>query len=274
MEEWKDIMETNNKYEVSNFGYIRNKKTNRILKPYENNGYLCINLSDGRKSIFYTVSRLVAQYYIENPENKEYVNHIDGNKLNNIYTNLEWSTQKENVAHANKTGLNPFHREPVNQYDKNDNYIKTFDSIEEAALSIDKTRHTIIRVLKGKNKTGGGYKWKYAIEKNKIDSLDDYVPIKDYPNYSVSKSGNIYSIKNKKILKPVPNKKGYCYVTLCNNNKKHNYYIHQLVAQHFIENDEPNNKIYVNHKDKNKANNVVDNLEWCTASENILHAIN
>ena len=51
------------------------------------------------------IHRLVALHYVDNPNNYEYVNHIDGNKLNNHYTNLEWCTKSYNAIHAIRTGL-------------------------------------------------------------------------------------------------------------------------------------------------------------------------
>lgn len=78
-----------------------------IRKPLidQRSGYKELIFSKlGKQKIFY-VHRLVAEAYIPNPENKRYVNHIDGNILNNNSSNLEWVTAKENYHHAVKTGL-------------------------------------------------------------------------------------------------------------------------------------------------------------------------
>jgi len=72
-----------------------------ILK--KDNGYFRVKIKD--KS--YYIHRLVAQTYLPNPENKETVNHLDGNKANNMLCNLEWATRSENVQHACDTGLRP-----------------------------------------------------------------------------------------------------------------------------------------------------------------------
>lgn len=79
-----------------------------ILKPEKelttrinNRGYLSVNFNKHT----YMVHRLVAEAYCSNCENKEYVNHIDGNKLNNHFSNLEWCTIAENNKHARETGL-------------------------------------------------------------------------------------------------------------------------------------------------------------------------
>lgn len=94
-----------------------------------------------------------------------------------------------------------------------------------------------------------------------------------------SNLGNVISLhfkrsaKNKKLLKPMKdNKYGYLKVRLRNNGHDKMATIHRLVAESFIPN--PNNYCVVNHLDSNPSNNNVDNLEWCTQKENILHGYN
>lgn len=92
--------------------------------------------------------------------------------------------------------------------------------------------------------------------------------IVDYPDYEVSNLGRIRSLKfgKKKLLNPGINKYGYINVNLCKNGEAKNHKVHRLVAQAFIPN--PSNYPEVNHKDENKQNNCVDNLEWCTSQYN------
>lgn len=99
----KLIAEFNNKYSISETGEVLNVLTGRTIKPFlNNNGYLLIKVSGfGGKA----VHRLVAKYFISNPENKPEVNHKDANKLNVHYTNLEWATRKENFDHACECGI-------------------------------------------------------------------------------------------------------------------------------------------------------------------------
>jgi hypothetical protein len=94
--------------------------------------------------------------------------------------------------------------------------------------------------------------------------------INDFLNYEISNLGNIRNIKTKRLLKQFKDRRGYCRVELSSNSKTKKYSIHRLVAQTFISN--PQNKPEVNHKDGNKANNNVENLEWVTAKENIIHS--
>jgi hypothetical protein len=67
--------------------------------------YKAVSLRKNKKRKSFLIHRLVAAAFIKNPENKPFVNHIDGNSLNNSALNLEWVTNKENIDHAIKTGL-------------------------------------------------------------------------------------------------------------------------------------------------------------------------
>ena len=100
METWKTIEGFEN-YEVSTWGNIRGKYG--VLKPYKNKkGYLKVGLYKDGKNNKKRVNRLVAQAFIPNPHCLPQVNHKDGNKLNNSYTNLEWVTNEENCYHAKR----------------------------------------------------------------------------------------------------------------------------------------------------------------------------
>lgn len=96
------------KYEISNFGRLRNKITKNIRKPRDNgNGYLYTQINIDGKTINLYIHRLVALTFIPNIENKPQVNHKDDNKQNNYVENLEWCTPSENIQHAHKLGLRP-----------------------------------------------------------------------------------------------------------------------------------------------------------------------
>ena len=103
--------------------------------------------------------------------------------------------------------------------------------------------------------------------------MEEWKDIEGYEGiYQVSNLGRVKSLRDnfhrprEKILNPVNDKLGYNIVCLHKDGKHKNYKIHRLVAIHFIEN--PNNYPQVNHKDENKTNNTVDNLEWCTSEYN------
>lgn len=105
-DEWKAIDGYKGVYIVNREGEVINRKLNLTMtSKLDSHGYYILNLSlDGNKTKFY-IHRLIATYFIPNPENKPTVNHIDGIKTNNSLSNLEWATYKENNNHAFDTGL-------------------------------------------------------------------------------------------------------------------------------------------------------------------------
>lgn len=116
---YRDIQGYEGHYQISNLGNIKSLKRlikrcnsnksyfikERILKQSISNGYYAITLNKNNKQKRFCIHRLVALAFLENPKNKEEVNHKDGNKLNNCVDNLEWCTKSENTLHAYKIGL-------------------------------------------------------------------------------------------------------------------------------------------------------------------------
>ena len=95
-----------NRYSVSSSGDVRNDTTGRVLKHWiGKDGYKRISLGSPRKQ--YTIHSLVAKYFCNKSDHHVQVNHINGIKIDNRYTNLEWCTRSENIQHAYDTGLNP-----------------------------------------------------------------------------------------------------------------------------------------------------------------------
>jgi hypothetical protein len=252
-------------YKITKDGDIWSIKRNKFISQNICNGYKTVTLSYNT----YTVHRLVALTFIENPDNKPYVNHINCDKLDNNVKNLEWVTQKENTKLHNKQTSHP---RRVIQLDKSGKEIKIFNSSIEAGKEIGLSPSAISKVLIKQNQTAGGFKWIY--EDSKYEPLEVDLSkgkvIKNYPKYMVFPDGNIYNNVRKVFVKPIKNASGYCYVSLCNKGIKQNIYIHRIIADHFIENKE--NKPQVNHINKIRNDNRVENLEWVTGAENIRHA--
>lgn len=96
--------------------------------------------------------------------------------------------------------------------------------------------------------------------------METWREINAYPNYEVSDMGRVRNVTTGHVLKPMRNHRGYDKVEL----KSKGQFIHRLVATAFIR--EPLENEQVNHKDGNKTNNCVDNLEWCLQSQNSQHS--
>ena len=166
MEEWRTIRKYP-MYEVSSMGRVRsyyNARHGRRVIPRllaiktDRIGYSFIHLKneEGRKPL--RVHRLVAEAFIPNPESLAEVNHLDENKQNNCVNNLEWSSRLHNVRYSKiwKTS-----QTAVNQYDLNHMFIRTWESMSEAARSINVTPQCIFCAIKG-NRIGAGYYWEYS----------------------------------------------------------------------------------------------------------------
>lgn len=148
----------------------KNTKDNtiKILKQVNNskdpsNNYFIVTLvdSNGRRKNT-PIHRLMCLTFLPNPENKAHVNHIDGNKLNNTLSNLEWATEKENSQHAVDTGLSTYTHcsKPVHQYSKDKTeYITSYISDKEAFTCTGIAQQNISKVTLGKRNHAGGYFW-------------------------------------------------------------------------------------------------------------------
>lgn len=156
-EVWKDIVGYEGRYQVSNIGRIKSlqewnvnkgkfRYRERIMSPTDNgNGYLIVSLKNGNKRKNYYVHRLVATAFVSNPRNVNYINHLDYNKTNNVFSNLEWTTQKENIRYSAERMRKP-HRNKLpssgeryiikrqNRFELviRKKYIGSFKTIEEA----------------------------------------------------------------------------------------------------------------------------------------------
>ena len=158
---WKPVTINGLTYEsyfVSNLGRFKNYK-GIIMENYKphHSGYIFVRVD----IIKHALHRIIASTFIENlePEINNVVNHIDGNKLNNSAANLEWTTIKGNNIHNHKSGFIKYYNRKIGQYDLEMNKIKEFASIVEAEKELKIL--TIKKVLYNKQKTAGGFIFKY-----------------------------------------------------------------------------------------------------------------
>ena len=277
-------------YEISTFGNLRNKTTKYLLKPSIRSGYLCTSIKDDngdRKSV--KIHRLVALSFIPNEENKYSVNHKDHNKSNNNLNNLEWATSSEQNNHKRKCKKEVqelISSRAVWRIDKKTNEkIEYYKTIKFAAQWIFDNNLTSVKefnggnniktkisaVAQGKRYTTFGYKWEYCNEnENKYENEEwkniPSIYINGTEGYKISNYGRVKNRKGR-ISEGHDNGSGYLNITI----SIKQYSLHRLVAKVFIPN--PENKEQVNHLDGNKQNAFVNNLEWCTNTENQIHKV-
>lgn len=274
---WKDIEMYGIKfnYQISSFGEVRNKDNNYILSQSLRSGYksVCLTYYDNKKlEKQIKIHRLVGIAFIPNndPINNKILNHIDGNKNNNYYKNLEWTTIKGNNQHAINTGLTKITKRRVTQIDMFENVINIFDSIESAKITTGTDDGAIVKVCKGKRNTAGGFKWKYTDENPNEQDLDEeelegFIQVKDFPNYLIDRAGRVYSKPYKKFMKTTKTRDLSQELQLANNGIRKTYLLHNLMADHFLDKIEGKNE--VGHIDCNKSNNCLTNLIRVNHSE-------
>ncbi|AEQ32683.1 intron encoded HNH endonuclease [Acanthamoeba polyphaga mimivirus] len=266
---WKVVPGFKN-YEVSNNGNIRNKDTKKIRKLQLKMGYHYCCLSENNNKKNFRVHRLVAKLFIKNPHKYNIVNHLDGNKTNNNYKNLEWTTISGNNKHATDNNLTNIMKRRISQYVGEMLYTE-YDSVSEASKATGIHMSRIVEVCKGTREEYEGYVFKYTdINPNeKIIDLEKegFKNIKTFPNYWINSKGQIYSKPFKKFLKSNKHKTGCSQVQLTKKNPegkgqiKKTVLVHNLVAIYFLKKPEGDFNC-VTHKDGDKSNNDIKNLKW------------
>lgn len=169
----REIIGYEGHYSIDEHGIILNMKSKIYKKPnIANTGYYVITLYKNNKSKTYLLHRLIAIHFIPNPNNKPCINHIDGNRLNDELSNLEWVTHQENMVHAWRyrkrtcwmTGLkgkDNCNSKPVIAKDSEGNIFREFDAISDAERELGIFTSCICNNLKGRTKNAGGFIWEY-----------------------------------------------------------------------------------------------------------------
>lgn len=210
-ESWRSVKGFEEVYEVSDLGRVRSvdreivdiRGITRIYKGamikqiVNPDGYYVVSLSSKNKNKACRVNRLVAEAFIynEDKDNKDIVNHIDENRLNNLLNNLEWCDTRYNITYgtAKERQVSRLSK-PVYQVDINTGLIlNKFKSSAEAEEVTGVSRGSVNAVSKGFQKTGGGFKWVY---------VEDYVEGKDYRELPRSE---VDYTSDRKVVKVLPN---------------------------------------------------------------------
>lgn len=153
-------------YMVSNYGEVftnkRGKKMYRF-KQYIRDGYYHVNLIKNGKYYAKRTSRLVAEVFVDNPDKKNFVDHIDTNKKNNRADNLRWVTYSENMRNPiTYKRINLAKEKEIEQLDKAGVLIKKWSSTKLAAKTLGISKTAINNCLCNRSNSSGGYKWRFV----------------------------------------------------------------------------------------------------------------
>lgn len=173
---WKDVKGYQGAYFVSNLGRVKSFKRDkeRFLKPGNNRyGYLFVVLSKNGKCKTVKVHRLVAEAFLNNPNEYRCINHIDGCKTNNIISNLEFCSHSQNTQHSydnnlrngamfGKFGIDNPQSKKVSQISKSGELIKIWDGVNDVRRGTGFSSGNISLCARGKIKSVYGFIWKYV----------------------------------------------------------------------------------------------------------------
>lgn len=270
-------------YLVINDGRLYHGWENKFysLKP-KKCGYVKVKVSlYGKSSTYVSLHKIIAELFVPNPKPKSctIVDHLNNDKLDNRYTNLCWANIMANSNNKLEKSTNC----KIIQYDLEYNVVKVFKNITEAK-NITKTCY-LTECLKGQKESVKSridnkfYMWgyddpEYGKKQQKCKKPSDCIEDQDYPNYFLTKYGQIYSDYCQKFLCPTIIS-GYYIASLINKEGKHGHVkVHRLICYNFskiIPKDY--NKLLVNHINGDQLDNRAINLEYTTHAENTNHAI-
>jgi HNH endonuclease/NUMOD1 domain len=278
IEKYRDL------YFISNFGRVFSKKTNRELKPRLFEYQFAQLIKDGKLSQKLIHILVYITFGKDYDKNKQ-IDHINGDKMNNKIDNLRCVSPSDNMKNAFKNNDRMHKNHTIQAFNKNGEFVKEFNNKKDAAKFIGHVNQNCIsKCLQGKRKIAGSYIWKYkdddyAQEVKNMYSIkqdENFICLgqiggRDFSKYFINKEG-IIILKNRKLK---GTKEIYKRVHLtCSLSKPATFRIHRLIGKFFLKDGEKyfyDENFVVNHKDKNKHNNHIDNLEWISQHQNIIH---
>jgi len=265
-EEWRNMSDlVLSTYDISSVGRIRNIKTGEMLKLQLRQGYQTIHLgTDIETRKFFLVHRLVAAMFIPNTEHKPTVDHINRIRDDNRVENLRWADASEQSANQTTTPARTYRS--IRVY-FTDNTFKVFARREEITKELKLTKYHISDSIR-LGKVVNGYLCKYDDLYCLLDEQWKKMIRDDSEEIWASTKGRIYLSRAIKATKGSTSTSGYKIVSALYNGKMRGVSVHRLIMEVY----NGSSDLQVNHKDGNKLNNCLENLEYVTPSENIKHA--
>jgi len=199
-EEWRIIVGFP-RYSVSNLGRVKNNVTDKLRKLIHHLGYMNVNLyTNDHKESHMKVHRLVATAFLPKEDDKEYVNHIDGVRTNNLVINLEWSNSKENTEHAKATGL-------LKQTGEDNHMAKTTDeNVRKLCSLLEENKYSYSEIAKKGgvtyamvNNLARGARWKHISKDYNLPKVRAFKVTKDTIELIVNAFKEVPKLTNKEI---------------------------------------------------------------------------
>ena len=270
-----------NKYILLSDGRPFTQYNDQFLAIFVNGGYLSTTLVVHGKSKTVHIHKLMGVHFLINPdpENKTFVDHLNGDRNNNDISNLRWADESQNRMNRKHEITNQV---AILQYDMLNEFIAEYSSQREAAQETNTPIHRITNYLTGKiefslSNDGIKSRWTYKEERfQNPPPENECKSIPDFPNYLITRT-QVYSVKYKRYLKFGYKNEKYVRINLCKNNKNYDLYFHNLLAEAWLENkpvDYKNrDKWIVKHINGIKDDNRIENLKYVTTAEIINQTI-
>lgn len=303
--------EFEDKYNVSNRGKIWSVKKKKYIRTHLSNGEVIIFLYRNKRGGQFKIAEIVLDTFQPDIQKENtIINHIDGDIHNNDITNLErvpildylqkkytgiWKPVVDvDNYYVSSKGLvwSLYNKELITQRDHagypsvsigypKQKFVHVHRLVATAFLP---NRNNLPMVVhKNKNPSDNRLENLEWSSSNKDSATKHYANIDEYPvdgkspthlsGYIICKDGRIYSKKCKRYMIPQLNASGYHRIQINVNRTRRYFFVHRLVAETWLDDPGQTESLQVNHKDLNKSNNHVDNLEWITCQDNIQHSI-
>lgn len=175
---WKDVVGYEGLYQVSNLGDVKSLfRYKKVLKPIKSNhGYLKVNLYKEHKHKLVNVHKLVAEAFLDNPNNYKYINHKDENKTNNNVENLEFCSFYYNLMYGTRVQrIAEKNNKPILQFDLDGNFIKEYESITQASKELNNSLNNISQCCLGRSRTSKGYIFRFKGDKEILSKYKEII---------------------------------------------------------------------------------------------------